>query len=197
MMENPPYGKSRYGVWYERAFRKALIAFKYNGALHLGNALGQFLIEAFRIHYAGSQFDAIVPIPLHLTRLCSRGHNQVVILGQKLSRASGIPLARTCLEKKVNRPPQVGLSRSERAVNVRGSFGVAKANTIKGRRILLIDDVATTGATVTEAARTLMRSGAFHVDVLVLALRAPHSDRPDDGESDTSAVCRGLSSASE
>jgi len=188
MLENPPYGKARYGVRYEGDFRKALIAFKYNGALHLGNALGQFLIEAFEIHYAGSPFDTIVPIPLHLRRLCSRGHNQVVILGEKLSRASGIPLARTCLEKKVNRPPQVGLSRSERAVNVRGSFRVARPDIIRGRKILLIDDVATTGATVTEAAGTMMRSGASRVDVLVLALRPLFPDRSEGAQSNTPAA---------
>jgi ComF family protein len=187
MVGNPPYGKARYGVRYEGDFRKALIAFKYNGALHLGNALAQFLIEAFQLHYADSSFDGIIPIPLHPRRLCSRGHNQVVILGGKLSRVSGIPLVRTCLEKKVNRPPQVGLTRSERAVNVRGSFRVARPGMIKGRRILLIDDVATTGATVTEAAKTLMRGGASSVDVLVLAFRPPFSDRPEGTESDSPA----------
>ncbi|MFH1112792.1 MAG: ComF family protein [Pseudomonadota bacterium] len=179
MVAPPPYGKARYAVQYEGDLRKALIAFKYNGRLHLGNPLGQFLIEAFRTHYADSPFDAIVPIPLHPKRLCSRGYNQVVILGERLSRASGVPLARTLLEKKENRPPQARLSRKERAVNVRGSFRVAGQGAIKGRRILLIDDVATTGATVTEAAKTMMRSGASRVDVLVLAYRLISSGGPD------------------
>ncbi len=164
---------------YEGDLRKALIAFKYNGALHLGKPLGQFLIEAFRMHYADSPFDGIVPIPLHPKRLCSRGYNQVIIVGEKLSRASGIPLARTLLEKKDNRPPQARLSRRERAVNVRGAFRVAQPGRVKGRRILLIDDVATTGATVTEAAKTLMRSGASRVDVLVLAYRMITSEGPE------------------
>ncbi len=184
LAKNPPYGKARYAVRYEGDFRNALIAFKYNGVLHLGNALGRFLIEAFQLHYADTAYDDIVPIPLHPKRLCSRGHNQVVILGEKLSRATGIHLARTVLEKKVNRPPQVGLTRNERVVNVRGSFKVARPDTFKGRKLLLVDDVATTGATVTEAAKTLMRSGASHVDALVLAFRPPYSDRPDGSEND-------------
>ncbi|MDQ7783270.1 MAG: ComF family protein [Desulfomonilaceae bacterium] len=188
MVKPPPYGKARYAVRYEGDFRKAFIDFKFHGALHLGNVLSRFLTEAYQSHFAGSPVDVIVPVPLHPKRLCARGHNQVVILGEKLSRASGIPLARTCLEKTHNRQPQVGLSRRERAVNVRGSFRTARAGMIAGRKILLIDDVATTGATVTEAAKTMMRSGASRVDVLVLALRPLFSHGPAGPEADGANV---------
>lgn len=178
----PPYRKARYAVRYEGELRRALIAFKYYNALHIGNLLAQVLVQAYETHFQDREIDCIVPVPLHVTRLYSRGYNQSVILGERLGAAIGLPLDRTSLTKDEDRPPQVGLTRTQRIQNVRGSFKVTRPHAIRGRRILLLDDVATTGATVTEAARTVTRAGADEVNVLVLAFRdyAPAGDDPAD-----------------
>lgn len=186
LVENPPYLKARYAVRHVKDMRKVLINFKYYGDLHRSDSLGALLIEAFHTHYEASRIDSIIPIPLHPKRLCSRGYNQVVLLGEALSATTGIPLDRTSLVKIEDRPPQVGLSRRDRVRNVRGSFRVARKDRIKQKSILILDDVATTGATVGEAAKTVLRSGAFRVYVLVLALRPQWQDDPVPQESEAS-----------
>jgi ComF family protein len=177
LVENPPYLKARYAVYHEGDMRQALINFKYHEALHCGSSLAQLLIEAFHTHFETSRIDSIIPIPLHPKRLYSRGYNQVVLLGETLSSTTGIPLDRTSLAKIKDKPPQVGLPRKDRIRNVRGSFRIYRREGIEGKRVLIIDDVATTGATVDEAAGTVLRSGATRVYVLVLALALRHQWR--------------------
>ncbi len=147
------------------------LRFKFAGALHVATALSQILIEAFRRHFQPADFDLIVPVPIHRRRLIHRGFNQVVVLAEKLSQDTGIPLDRTSFKKIKDTPPQVGLTRPARVKNLRGSFGIQRSNRIRGRKVLLVDDVATTGSTIAEAAKTIMRGGAARVDVLVLAVR--------------------------
>jgi ComF family protein len=148
-----------------------LIRFKFYGALHTVPALAQIAVEVFRKHFQSHEFDMIVPVPIHRSRLVHRGFNQAIILGERLSAGTGIPLYRTALRKVKDTVPQVGLPRAERLLNVRGSFAVSRREVVKDRRILLIDDVATTGSTINEAAKVLMKGKAQRVDALVLALR--------------------------
>jgi ComF family protein len=171
LADPPPYQKARYAVYYQDAVRNALLRFKFAGALHVAAALSQILTEAFRRHFQPSDFDLIVPVPIHRTRLIRRGFNQVVVIGKKLSQETGIPLDRTCFRKIRDTPPQVGLTRAARVKNLRGSFAIQHPNRIQGRRVLLVDDVATTGSTIAEAAKTINRAGAASVGVLVLAVR--------------------------
>ncbi len=169
---NPPaYDRARYGVYYNGVVRDALVRFKFAGALHTAVALSQILAEAFRRHFQPADFDLVVPVPIHRTRLIHRGFNQVVLLAEKLSQDTGIPLDRASFRKIKDTPPQVGLTRAARVKNLRGSFGIQRPNRIRGRKVLLVDDVATTGSTIAEAAKTIMRGGAAGVDVLVLAVR--------------------------
>lgn len=169
----PAYRKARFGFVYEGELRKALLRLKFYEAIHLGRALSDFLSQAFHRYYTLDEFDLIVPMPMHPKRLFQRGFNQVVVMGKRLSVQTGIPLDRTSFQKVKDTPPQVGLSRSRRAENVRGSFAVTRRGKIAKRSILLLDDVSTTGATVAEASRTLLQGGAETVQVLVLALRIP------------------------
>lgn len=170
MSSPPPYGRTRYGVYYEGAVREAVVRLKYEGRLYGIRPLSRLLIEAFARHFTSEQFDAIIPVPVHRSRLISRGFNQAVVLGKRLSKQTGIPLDRTSLQKTRRTPPQVGLPRERRLKNVRGSFGIAGTNKVKARRILLVDDVATTGTTIVEASKALLRGGADRVDALVLCL---------------------------
>lgn len=113
--------------------------------------------------------DVIVPVPMHPRRKRKRGYNQCVLLANELSRITGIP-ARLSLEKIIDTREQVGLSGEERRSNVKGSFKIADKEAIKGKAVLLIDDVMTTNATVNECARLLKLGGAGEVYVLALAI---------------------------
>jgi len=151
--------------------RNALVRFKYYGAFHAARALSEMLIETFDRHFEPREFNLIVPVPIHPRRLFQRGFNQTVVMAEKLSSATGIPLDRRSLKKIKDTPPQVGLPRPERIKNLKGSFGVHHASRIRDAKVLIVDDVATTGSTIREAAKTVMRAGAARVDALVLALR--------------------------
>jgi ComF family protein len=124
---------------------------------------------------AGSELlaaaDVIVPVPLHRRRLWWRRYNQSALLAQAVAGQSGRPLASAALARVRATAQQVGLSADERDRNVRGAFRVPveQKPAVAGRRVLLVDDVYTTGATVRAATRALLRAGATAVDVLVFA----------------------------
>lgn len=166
-----PFEMARFAALYTGELRKAVIRFKFYGALHLAGPLSTILMETFFRYYRHMQFDAIVPVPIHPRRLLARGFNQVVVLAEKLSAHTGIPVDRTSFCKVIDTPPQVGLSRTERTNNLKQSLKVCRPDRIRGKSVLLLDDVATSGATINESARRLKRSGASRICALVLALR--------------------------
>lgn len=139
---------------------------KYDRDISLAPLLSGLLLRYLPIL---APFDLILPVPLHRERLRWRGFNQAVLLARRLSRHSRKPLALRALIRHVATKPQVELGEAERRQNVRGAFEVRDRGVVHQRRVLLIDDVLTTGATVDECARTLRRAGASQVDVLTLA----------------------------
>ncbi len=165
-----PYGRARYAVYYEGCVREAVVRFKYSGGLYAARPLSRLLVEAFARHFTSGEFDVIVPVPVHRSRLIHRGFNQAVILAEGLAGKTAIPLDRGSLVKTRRTVPQVGLVRHQRLKNLSGSFGVHRKARVKDLRVLLVDDVATTGATIAEAARTLLNGGAASVDALVLCM---------------------------
>ncbi len=115
--------------------------------------------------------DALVPVPLHWGRQWTRRFNQSALLAETIGRAAVVPVAHRALKRVKATPQQVGLTQAERATNVQGAFRVpdeGKAEVV-GRKLVLVDDVLTSGATVDACARTLLRAGAANVDVLVFA----------------------------
>jgi ComF family protein len=127
------------------------------------------MARAGRELFAGA--DGLVPVPLHWRRLWTRRFNQSASLAAAISGHSSVPVFHDVLKRVRPTAQQVGLSRGERAENVQGAFRVpaeAKA-AVKGRRLILVDDVLTSGATVDTCARALLRAGAANVDVLVFA----------------------------
>jgi len=140
--------------------------FKYGRDVTLACGLGVLLRNAnlFRL----DDYDVIVPVPLHLERLRWRGFNQSLLLARHLARGSSVPVAPRLLRRTRPTAPQVDLDEAARKANVAGAFVAAPTQTRK-RRILLVDDVLTTGATVHECSRALRRAGAAAVDVVVLA----------------------------
>ncbi|MBI5568450.1 MAG: ComF family protein [Desulfomonile tiedjei] len=168
----PPYTRARYAVFYEGGLRDGLLRFKYHAALHVGGTLSALLIEAFEKYWRPEDFHLILPVPVHRKRLVQRGFNQALLLARKLSRVSGIPVAPRTLVKIRDTRPQVGLTLKERKINLSKSFGIACAQDVRDRSILLVDDVATTGTTLAEASKTILDAGAQSVQALALALRA-------------------------
>jgi ComF family protein len=114
-------------------------------------------------------YDAIVPVPLHLSRLRWRGFNQAVVLAKPLAAQRACPIRPMALERLRPTPPQVGLGGDERRRNVANAFRIRPGWSPTGTRVLLVDDIYTTGATVEECAKVLRRGGARAVDIAVLA----------------------------
>ena len=131
--------------------------------------MGQWMARAGRELLA--EADALLPVPLHWRRLWARRFNQSAALARAISDIAGVPALHGAIKRVRATPQQVGLSKAERADNVQGAFRVPpeeKAQ-VAGRRLVLIDDVLTSGATADTCARALLRAGAAHVDVLVFA----------------------------
>ena len=113
--------------------------------------------------------EAIIPVPLHPRRLRWRGFNQSVLLARQISRAYNIPVDCFTLFRKIDTPPQTQLPEEDRRKNMRRAFALAEESAMSGKRVLLVDDVYTSGATVNECSRVLKRGGAREVFVLTLA----------------------------
>lgn len=148
--------------------RQVVHRFKYGRQASLGQPLGRLMAEACRPWFTLPDLDLVVPVPLHPRRLRWRGFNQSVLLGREVGRAWGVRLDPFVLTRRKETAPQSSLALKERHPNVRGAFAVAPRRSVEGKRLLLVDDVHTTGATVNECARVLMRSGAREVQVLTL-----------------------------
>jgi ComF family protein len=148
---------------YEGELRELIHLFKYAGVETLARPLGKLLLVALPRE---QRFDAIVPMPLHWRKRWRRGFNQSELLAQVVSRRWNVPLKRLASRIK-NTPAQVGQTHASRRNNVAGAFRAK--GVVKGMRVLLVDDVMTTGATAGACAAALKRAGAAHVTLLTLA----------------------------
>lgn len=169
-MANPPaYERARAAVRYDEIARSLVLAFKFGDRMDLAPMMGRWMARAGHELLPGA--DALVPVPLHWRRLWSRRFNQAAALSKAISATSGVPVLFDTLRRVRATPQQIGLSKTQRADNVQGAFRVPvdRKATIHGRRVILIDDVLTSGATVDTCARALLKAGARQVDVLVFA----------------------------
>ena len=153
-----------YGA-YEGVLRDLIHLFKYARIRPLAGPLGDFIAAAIP---RDQTFDAIVPVPLHWRRRWQRGFNQSALLAQAVARRYGIPI-RSLLRRTRSTTAQAGLTHARRRQNVSGAFLVKRKPEVEGRRILLVDDVMTTGATASACAAALKRAGARYVALLTLA----------------------------
>jgi len=165
----PAYNRARAAVRFDQISRALVHALKYGDRLDLAPMMGRWVSHAGRELLA--EADALVPVPLHWRRQWSRRFNQSAMLAAAISAESGVPIAAQALKRVKATAQQVGLSRSERATNVQGAFKVLAEGraAVAGRRLILVDDVLTSGATVEGCARALLRAGAANVDVLTFA----------------------------
>jgi ComF family protein len=165
----PAYSRARAAVRYDDVARTLVHALKYGDRLDLAPIMGRWMAHAGRELIASA--DAVVPVPLHWRRQWARRFNQSALLAEVVAKAGGRPLVHAALKRVKATPQQVGLDKPARALNVQGAFRVpadGKAE-VAGRKLLLVDDVLTSGATVDACARALLRAGAANVDVLVFA----------------------------
>jgi ComF family protein len=167
---NPPaYQRARAAVRYDDVARTLVHALKYHDRTDLAPTMGGWMARAGRELLA--EADVLVPVPLHWRRGWSRRYNQSGALAQAIGRQSRVKVAAEALRRVRATEQQIGLSRAQRASNVQGAFKVAadRMADIQGRRVVLIDDVLTSGATSDACARALLRAKAAQVDVLVFA----------------------------
>ena len=165
----PAYARARAAVRYDEVARTLVHALKYQDRTDLAPAMGRWMARAGRELLDGA--DMLIPVPLHWRRAWRRRYNQSGVLARVISRQSGVPLNGNLLQRVRPTEQQVGLSRPQRASNVQGAFQVTAEgqSDVRGRRIILIDDVLTSGATVDACARALLRAKAAQIDVLVFA----------------------------
>ena len=147
--------------------RRLVHRLKYSDRGELAAPMGAWMARAGADVLA--EADAITPVPLHARRLWTRRFNQAAALGREIARRAGKPFEPALLRRIKATRSQVGLSREQRVQNMQGAFRAAQAASVQGRRIALVDDVLTSGATANAAARTLLRAGAAQVDLIVFA----------------------------
>ncbi|MCP3676228.1 MAG: ComF family protein, partial [Deltaproteobacteria bacterium] len=150
---------------YEGTLLDAIHLLKYRGKTALAHPLASLLTDTID----GQEYDIITPVPLHRKRLQERGFNQSLLLARGVAKRYRIPIDYPNLRRVRATAPQINLSGNERKANVRGAFEVRKGAPFSKKRVLLIDDVYTTGATVSECSKALKKAGANEVGVLTLA----------------------------
>jgi ComF family protein len=169
LMEAPHFKSARAAMLYDDASRKLILGFKHGDRTYAAKALAVWM------HRAGGAFlestDALVPVPLHRWRLFQRRYNQSALLAQQIGSLAGKPVLLDTLRRIRDTPYQGHMKRKERQENVKGAFAVPPLHLadVKGKTLVLIDDVLTTGSTACECARVLLAAGAKQVYVLTLS----------------------------
>jgi ComF family protein len=160
------YDEARSWGLYEAELRRVIQAFKFDGHLRLAEPLSDLLRQCQEEY--SSAADCIVPVPLHPKRRRERGFDQTLLLARSLSAKMRVPLLR-CVRRRRNTVPQFGLNHRERRRNIKGAFELTSRQEVEGSRILIVDDVMTTGATVEEICRVLKRANPEAIGVLTVA----------------------------
>ena len=168
--QRPSFRSQRSWSAYSHPARDAILRLKYGRDLALGQSLGHELVQVFRS--TGWLVDLVVPVPLGKARLRERGYNQAEQIARPLAMELQLPLRPHDLIRVLDTRPQVGLSRRERTDNIRGAF-LASAPGVSRKRVLLVDDVATTGSTLSACAAALLAAGASEVYGITVACVSP------------------------
>jgi ComF family protein len=155
---------------YEGALRSAIHRFKFKKRKRLAEPLGILLVKYLSSSPSVEmkEMDVIVPVPLHRKRLRERGFNQSELLARVIGRYYEIPIA-SALERIINTRAQFDLPRAERFKNISGAFKVREIKSVYNKRILLLDDIYTTGSTIAECSKSLKTAGARRIEVLTLS----------------------------
>lgn len=167
--ERPAFLRARAAVFFADMVQEIVHRYKYRREVWFGAFLGDLLSRAAKPSVSGGGWDFIVPVPLHRNRLRERQFNQAEVLAGYLARATGVPLNARLLKRVEDTRSQTKLSRQEREANVRKAFALCAHTKLGGERIVVVDDVFTTGATTNACAQALQQGGAGDVLVWTLA----------------------------
>ncbi len=148
---------------------EAIHHYKYDGHLWLEEFLNELFVRGAMRWYQEQPCDALIPVPLFATKRRERGFNQAERLAAELGKSLNVPVHPRALKRSVPTPTQTRLSRKQRAENMRSAFTLQRDNGIKGARLVLVDDVFTTGATTSACAKVLLRAGAERIAVWTVA----------------------------
>jgi competence protein ComFC len=167
------FSRARNFAIYNDALGAAIILLKYEEVTRLGDWFARRLAETFANYGEGFRPDVIVPVPLHRERQHERGYNQADLIARPLARRLGVKLRPEVLIRTRPRPGQLVLSRTERWKSVRGAYATREGLRVDKLRVLLVDDVMTTGATLDSCARALRKAGAAEIFGLTVARLVP------------------------
>jgi len=160
----PQYFVANYSAWpYQEEYRAVIKAFKFGNQPWLAECLAREMLP-----FLPADYDVLVPIPLHWTRLRERGYNQSLLLAKALSKLSGLPCQEYLVRTRATKH-QVELSRKERKSNLQQAFAVKNNENLKQQKIILVDDIFTTGATVLTCGQVLHQAGAKYISSVTLA----------------------------
>jgi len=169
MKKRPHFDALAAPFLYEGGIMDAVHQVKYNGKTYVAESLAEFLAPFAKERFGETKGFLMIPVPLHPGRLRERGFNQSLILARAAGSALETSLDFISLRRIKYTQPQTGLKRSERLMNVKGAFGIEARPDLKGKTVILVDDVATTGSTFNECARILKKAGCKKVYCLALA----------------------------
>ncbi len=175
LRRRPQYEWARAVYTYEGSLREAIHQFKFAGKSQLAGTLGKLLALATKKWLPDLSDYLLMPVPLHPRRLRERGFNQSLLLARQVASRLGAELDPLSLSRVRYTKPQTGLRGDERRKNVRRAFSCSNHSSLKGKDVILVDDVTTTGSTLNECARALKRSGAKRVFGTALARTSPRA----------------------
>lgn len=169
----PPFEKARFGLIYGGPARELLHTFKFSHRTAWATTLADLAEPRLLGFFEESRGHLVIPVPLSMMRLFSRGYNQSYLLARHFAVKTGLEMADGALVRVKHTQSQFGLNRDERGSNVKGAFAIRKRGIVEGNKILLFDDIFTTGVTARECAKTLLKSGAESVRVATLFWAGP------------------------
>ncbi len=176
------FTKARAPFLYDGEIKNLIHNLKYNNKQYIGECLSEFLVDEYKKN--NFDVDFVVPIPLNPKRLKQRGYNQALLLCKKFETELNLNINTTNLIRTVDTPTQTALTKDERKQNLENAFKVVDKKLFRGKKILVVDDVYTTGATMEEASKTLLDCGASEVYCLSVAHTLPPHMRKNEDELD-------------
>jgi ComF family protein len=169
-LENKPwYAHARAVAGFETVIMDAIHKFKYGRSISIGDGLSSFMANFSFPDFDFSEYSLLIPVPLHIKRLRERGFNQSLLLAKQMGGKYKLPVNFSLLKRSKFTLTQTGLNKAEREKNIKGAFVVTDKKKAAGENIILIDDVYTTGATINECAKVLLKAGAQKVAALTLS----------------------------
>ena len=168
-LENKYFNELMYIFKYEGQIRKLILDYKFNEKSYLHLMFVNFLLKYEKIFENIKSYDTIIPVPISKKRLKTRGYNQSLLIAKEIAKQTNLELVNNCLFKTKNIIEQSKLNKEDRQQNIQGVYKLKSAQLIENKKILLIDDIYTTGSTINECSKILRQGNPSKIGALVLA----------------------------